>query len=336
MPKSRNTTRPSVSTMRFPAWTSPWKNPWTSAASIQARTPALRAPARSQPVVPRAARSSILYPWIRSMVSTRGVVSGQCTVGTRTVSLVPNRVRLAAKRSIDRASITKFSSCARVTVKSSTTATGLAIRPVADRRSSAEAMRRRIAMSAPSRCARPGRWILTTTSVPSRRVAAWTCAIDADASGTSSNDANSSPADAPSSVASSVVHLPRRDRGDAVEAGPELGGQHVGEQARARRDQLPQLHVGRAELLERRPQLMGGDLASVAPAGPSGAPGGVAGEDRSGDHRPASRRQRAASPKGDVADIARHHRPGIVRSLSTQCPTQRRTPCPDDGGGDRG
>ena len=244
---------PSVSSIRLPAWTSPWKKPCSSAASIQARTPRFSAPARSQPV--GAERGEVVDLVAVDALHGQDPRGGERPLHRRDPDAgrwPRTATRFAAKRSIDRASMTKLSSWARVAAKSSTTATGFAIRPCGgdaleqpcghDRGSPG---RRRVEPRM------PGRWILTTTSL-----------AVGERGGVDLGDRRRrerllvEPGEhllrrgAELGGDHGVRRRPGGDRRHLVEAGPELVGEHVGEQARARRDQLGQLHVGRAELLE--------------------------------------------------------------------------------------
>ena len=63
-------------------------------------------------------------------------------------------------------------------------------------------MKRMIFMSAMQRAMMPGRWTLMTTGVPSRSLAVWTCAIDADASCLGSMSTRCAAFSAPSSSSS--------------------------------------------------------------------------------------------------------------------------------------
>lgn len=67
--------------------------------------------------------------------------------------------------------------------------------------------------------------------------------------------------------------------------------------------------------LERCPQLLGGHRTTIPMPGPDRSPGRVTGEHDPRPPRPAHRLGRGASPKRDLLDIARQHRPLIVRSL---------------------
>ena len=113
-----------------------------------------------------------------------------------------------------------------------------------------EGARRRRASSASTR----GRCTFTTTSSPVTSRAAWTWAIDAAAIGRSSKCANTVSSGAPRSPSTTRRMACVRLGRDLVAQLLELGHQLVGEQALERRDDLAELHVGRAELLERPPQ----------------------------------------------------------------------------------
>ena len=117
--------RPSSRIQRFPAWRSPWKGPWTQAASNHAFTAS-----RSSrwPVSGSPAKWSTGVPWIRCMQITRGPHSSQYTSGEVTSRLSPNAWRLARNRVWRSASSAKLSSWLVTWCRSVITATGFAMR----------------------------------------------------------------------------------------------------------------------------------------------------------------------------------------------------------------
>ena len=94
-----------------------------------------------------------------------------------------------------------------------------------------------------------GRCTFTTTSSPVRSVAACTWAIDAAASGSRSNAANTSSSGAPRSASTTRAHDVEGLGRHLVAALLELVDQLLGEEALARGDDLAELDVGRAEAL---------------------------------------------------------------------------------------
>ena len=86
-----------------------------------------------------------------------------------------------------------------VSANSSTRAGGLARAATGMRPTSAGAIHDMTWRSARTSDATEGRWTFTTTDSPVVRVAAWTWAMDAAASGVRSNVANTSPSGRPSS-----------------------------------------------------------------------------------------------------------------------------------------
>ncbi len=86
----------------------------------------------AHPVACSSTKSSILYPWIRSMVSTRGLVSSQFTAGTRTPPGVWLAETIWPKRSIERASTMKLSSSLNVVAKLDHRDRVFAMRPSAE------------------------------------------------------------------------------------------------------------------------------------------------------------------------------------------------------------
>ena len=141
-----------------------------------------------------------------------------------------------------------------VSAKSSTSAGGLAsaatgIRPTRNGASHA-ITRRSVWTSSPTE----GRWTLTTTSSPVRSVARWTWAIDAAARGSGWKRCEHV-LQRPAEV---VLHHPPHDgerlRRDLVAAPLELRDELLGEDPLPGADDLPQLDVGRPELLDGQPQ----------------------------------------------------------------------------------
>src|SRR5579859_221485 len=143
------------------------------------------------------------------------------------------------------ASRRKSSSSRMFASKSSTMPTGFASSPRAER-AMVFAARRSTRRSASTMASIFGRCTLTTTSCPSCRRAACTCAIDADGA-----------------LDVGVIEGPH-----AIEALAELGAVALGEEPLARRDELPELDVRGAEVLEGVAEHGGADLATAADARP--------------------------------------------------------------------
>ena len=90
-------------------------------------------------------------------------------------------------------------------------------------------------MSAATRRSMCGRWILTTTSRPSWRRAAWTCAIDAEASGCAIELGEELVGAGAQLDGERALDVGVGERLDAIERLLELAAVGVGEEARATR-----------------------------------------------------------------------------------------------------
>src|SRR5262249_6790534 len=101
-------------------------------------------------------------------------------------------------------------------------------------------MFRRISRSSSTSPSAPGRRTLTTTSVPSWRVAACTCPIDAAANGSGSKAAKTSVVAAPSSLLIVSSMISDATCRVVLELG-QLGLKGEGEQVGACRQDLPEL-----------------------------------------------------------------------------------------------
>ncbi len=111
----------------------------------------------------------------------------------------------------------------------------------------------------------PGFTTLMTTSSPSRVVARWICAIEAEPSG--SGSIQKQLVDRPAEIAlDQLAELVERNRRQAVEQVLELVGDRLGQQVFAQAQDLAQLDVGRPEQLEAPPELDGErQVGEVAP-----------------------------------------------------------------------
>ena len=155
-----------------------------------------------------------------------------------------------ATSSMFSASSRKSSSSTIVSANSSTSAGGFAsaatgMRPTIRGPSHASARR-----SSRTRRATVGRCTLTTTDSPVRSTAACTCAIDAAASGCSSNSAKTSASGRPRSSSTIGAHHGVGLGRHAVTEPLELADQLLGEQPVAAGDDLAELDVGGSEPLE--------------------------------------------------------------------------------------
>ena len=164
------------------------------------------------------------------------------------------------------------------------------------------------AMTARSLCTRwptDGRCTFTTTSVPSSRVARCTWAIDAAATGVAL-EAGEGGGDLAAQLLldDPLHHVPRLGR-HLVAALLELGDDLLGEDALARREDLPELDVGGAEGLGGLADAPGdaGDLRGAARPPLGDGPHGDRGAEvaHGGDH-PQARRDAAGS--GEVREAA--------------------------------
>ena len=170
----------------------------------------------------------------------------------------------------------------------------------------------------------PGRWTFTTTRSPVASTARCTWPIDAAASGSQSNDANTSSTGRPSS-SSTTPRIPSADlRGDARLQLGELLDQRRGEEVAARRRDLAELHEHPAALLERRPQArpergIGDPRHRREPAVQQALPPG----DPQHLLEPQRRRERALAPAAPGAGGAGADRAGPRGSVA---PGSRRTP----------
>ena len=102
----------------------------------------------------------------------------------------------------------------------------------------------------------PGRSTLTTTSSPVRRRAACTCAIEAAASGVSSNSANTSLDRAAVGALGDRARLGAGKRRHVVLQLRELVGDVGGQQVAARGQRLAELDEDRPQFLEREAQAL--------------------------------------------------------------------------------
>ncbi len=101
------------------------------------------------------------------------------------------------------------------------------------------------------------RWTLTTTRSPVRRVAAWTWAMEAEAIGVAVEGGEDLGEGSAEVLLDGAADHGERLGGDPVAEEPELLDQLLGKDALARRDDLAELDVGRAQVLEGRAQPAG-------------------------------------------------------------------------------
>ena len=142
------------------------------------------------------------------MTSMRRVTSTGCGRGT-TKSRWSSEAKVMAMSSMFSASRRKSSSSVMVSANSSTSAGGLARAATGMRPTRWGASQAMTARSWCTRAATEGRCTLITTGVPSRSVAAWTCAMEAAASGVGSTEANTEwtgPPSSSTSTRSTVAH----------------------------------------------------------------------------------------------------------------------------------
>ena len=140
-------------------------------------------------------------PSSRSITSIRRVTSVGCGRGT-TKSRCSSAAKVAATSSMFSASSRKSSSSTIVSAKSSTRAGGLASAATGIRPTRWGASHAMTARSWRTRADTDGRWTLTTTGVPSHRVAACTCTMEAAASGLRSTAEKTDESGLPSSSVS--------------------------------------------------------------------------------------------------------------------------------------
>ena len=145
------------------------------------------------------------------------------------------------------ASSTKSSSDRRCVSSSSASAASCSSRAFSERPSAKDVSERSSSRSSSTSCSIRGRRILTTTSRPVRSRPPWICAIEAHASGCSSSRAKIS-----SPISSSTIRrsLFERERRHVVDELLELLDVDVRQQVRPRRQHLPELDEGGAELLQ--------------------------------------------------------------------------------------
>src|SRR6266446_1355572 len=186
MPKSTTASAPSLSTNMLPGCRSAWKKPSRNTCLKNAPVALGSSSSTSCPAATSAARSSTRMPPMRSVVSTARPVRCQSIRGTRKLgSPAKFSANSEAAAASKRRSISSWTDCARV----STTSTGFSRRRVGWVRSVSRASHKNRSRSRATARAIPGRNTLTATSCPSVVTAKWTCAIEAAATGVSSNEA---------------------------------------------------------------------------------------------------------------------------------------------------
>ena len=149
-----------------------------------------------------------------------------------------------------------------VSANSSTSAGGLASAATGMRPTRCGASHDIARRSLRTRASTDGRCTFTTTGSPVRSRAAWTWAIEAAASGWRSNHSKVASSVAAQVGLDDLAHHGERLGRHLVAAELELAHQLFGEQALTRRDDLPELDVGRAEVL-------GGPAQAARDVGPA-------------------------------------------------------------------
>ena len=167
----------------FPGCGSPCTNPWHSSVRAKVSASASAASRGSTPAALSAGPSSILAPRTNSIVSTFPVVSGQNTAG---VTMRGSSASARPARSHMRPSSSKSSS--RVS-RSANSGTRNVKSKLGNATVTADVMSLIVARSTSNCRLKPGLCTLTATSSPSAVTARCTCASDAAATGSRSNDA---------------------------------------------------------------------------------------------------------------------------------------------------
>eukprot|EP00982_Pelagococcus_subviridis_P004864 29380-Pelagococcus_subviridis.AAC.26 len=174
-------------TIMFPGCGSPCTNPWHASMRANVSASASAAAVGSIPAALNPGPSSTLTPRTYSIVNTRGVVSDQYTFG---VTIRGSSASALPVRSHDRPSHTKSSSRARRWRNSGTRNEKS---NAGNANFTAFVMNRIVARSTSNCLLSPGRWTFTATSSPAAVTARWTCAKDAAAMGSLSNETNTPP-----------------------------------------------------------------------------------------------------------------------------------------------
>mmetsp|Transcript_24326 Transcript_24326/g.66336 ORF Transcript_24326/g.66336 Transcript_24326/m.66336 type:complete len:327 (+) Transcript_24326:127-1107(+) len=206
MPKSRKPTRPSSTTKRFPAWTSAWKNSHRCTESAQTFRAATSVASGSAEYCLMPSKSTRGTPRSRSMVNT---LREDAPGNGRGATAAPSRPFSTRKSR----NVSKFCcSCRKSNSPSIDVRKSDAMSAKEPRLLSSGLMNSKIRdarytkpRSVCNTSSIPGFCTFTTTSSPVRRVAAWTCAIDADAMGMGSKYEKTLPVGMPKS--SSMIFL---------------------------------------------------------------------------------------------------------------------------------
>ena len=323
-PKSISPSVPSASTNTLPGWGSAWKKPSRITWSSIERS----SWSASSGPVERRRREPRPRPSRRRGAPARGPAActgGGARAGMRTRSAPSRRAAISA---IASASRRKSSSARSPWANWATMSPVRTPRPNGVRRCASSPRRASAARSRSIVASMPGRWTLTTTCSPlcSRARCVWP--IEAAASGSQSNSANTasmSPSSATSTAATASRGLRRHPVLQRRQLGAHLGRQEVD----AGGGDLAELDVHAARLLEHAPQ-----------AAPPGSPGRVRAPDRG--PKPSRRARRdelpvaaedGHSPAHGADGAGRHDEPGALADRQRAGTGEQ---VEADGGGHRG
>ena len=181
---------------------SAWKKPSRKTCVKNISTPARASAGISIPLARNVSTCDTGVPRMRCITITRSEQSSQCTSGT---SSSAERSKLRRSWLAFAASRIRLSSSSRWRANSATTSRGLSRRPSGQRRSTNSAPVASSATSLAISSSTRGRSTLTATSRPSCSLARCTWAIDALATGSRSNVANTASIPLPSPFSISAI-----------------------------------------------------------------------------------------------------------------------------------